>query len=178
MSIHKYTPLLSATEIWMPIPNYEGFYEASDMGRIKRIAGSPFCREDRIVQAHPNIKTRYLHVVLTKNRVKTNISVHRLVMLAFVGQKPDGKEINHINGVRQDNRLANLEYVTHIENIRHAMNVLGYKMNFNAKLTDDEVREIRKLIGTMSQRKLADKYNISDTSIRDIKTGKTYRRVT
>jgi hypothetical protein len=64
-------------------------------------------------------------------------------MEAFVGPRPDGHEVNHIDGDRENNHLANLEYVTHAENITHAY-ALGLIPRRPMKLTADDVREIRR----------------------------------
>lgn len=53
-------------------------------------------------------------------------SVHRLVAMAFIGEIPQGMEINHKNGIKTDNRVENLEIVTHVENMHHARDVLGF----------------------------------------------------
>lgn len=106
-------------EEWREIPGYEGVYAVSNLGRVKRLAGSKLGRgyilkEDRMLKPSPDT-LGYMGVKLCFKRY----SVHRLVMLAFVGPALD-KEVNHINLLRDDNRLVNLEYVTHKENMMHA----------------------------------------------------------
>ncbi len=117
-------------EQWLPIPGYEGLYEVSNMGRVRSLPRkhrNPLVngfstKPGRIMRLHMNKKRiRYLFLVLTKNGVKKNNYVHRLVALAFVpGRGGQALEVNHINGVKFDNRAVNLEWVSNKENVRHA----------------------------------------------------------
>ena len=66
-------------------------------------------------------KTGYLRVGLRINGVLHNLSVHRLVALAFIGEPTPGQVVNHINEVRTDNRAINLEWVTQKQNVRHSL---------------------------------------------------------
>ena len=132
---------------WRDVVGYEGIYQVSDQGRVKRIAaasGTFVGKILRLTKAHG-----YCHVGLCLNRKRTTHKAHRLVLDAFVGPEPD-LECNHKNGIRDDNRLENLEWVTPSENMRHSLDVLG---NENArgerqgmsKLTAEQVRTIRVL---------------------------------
>lgn len=74
--------------------------------------------------------------------------VHRLVARAFIGEIPHGHQINHINGIKSDNRLENIEICTPSENQRHRANVLGINLNWYRspgamKLTEDNIRSMR-----------------------------------
>lgn len=121
----------SATERWKPIPGWEGYYSASDMGRIRSL--------DRVVP-HPTsgrltVRGRVLDVYdrvdghcavsLCRGDLVLNPLVHRLVMAAFVGPCPDGMEVCHNNGVPNDNRLTNLRYDTassnHLDRVKHGV---------------------------------------------------------
>lgn len=94
---------------------------------------------------------------------------HRLIWEFVNGPIPAWAEINHVNGVKKDNRISNLELVTPSENVMHAyrlglMTATGEK-NGRAKLTSDQVREIR--ASDETQRVLASRYCVSSTAIRD-----------
>lgn len=98
-------------EIWKPIPNYEGLYEISDLGNVKSLKKS----KHKIKK--PYLQNRYLHCCLIgKNKKLSKFQVHRLVMLAFVGDS--NLTVDHINGITTDNSLFNLEYVSGEENTK------------------------------------------------------------
>jgi len=105
-------------EIWKPIPNYEGFYEASDFGRIRsldRIDRAGRMRKGIVLKK--NIRARgYCYVTLQLDGAVKVCREHRLIMLAFCGES--SLQVDHINGDASDNRLENLEYVTNRENTR------------------------------------------------------------
>jgi len=112
------------SEQWRDIPGYEGRYQISDMGRLQSKA--------RGVWAFmPGSKggSHYQRVGLSRpgDRSPCPVPVHHLVLLAFVGPRPEGCIIRHLNGKRYDNRLTNLVYGTHAENtqdmIRHGNHV-------------------------------------------------------
>src|SRR4051812_26207214 len=92
-------------EKWADVPGYEGLYRVSIDGQIKSI------RAGRVLKPASN-KWGHLQVCLHRNNKPNRQFVHRLVMLAFVGPCPPTKQVNHLNGIKADNRLENLEYVT------------------------------------------------------------------
>lgn len=116
-------------EIWKEIKNYEGFYEVSNLGRVRRVDryatfGIPKdeikFHKGRILKQ--NLKRNgYFAIVLSKNFEAKTIYVHRLVAIAFVeGQTEENNYIDHINCNKQDNRAENLEWVSSKENSRRA----------------------------------------------------------
>ena len=103
--------------IWKPI--LEGRYEVSNKGRVRSLVSNTLSG-DGIMKLQKD-KAGYVYVVID-NRL---MLVHRLVGKAFL---PNPKEtINHKNGKKDDNRVENLEWATHSENVRHAFTVLGRK---------------------------------------------------
>lgn len=112
--------------IWKSIAGYEGYYEISDIGSVRSVDRviSNSNRTQRLkgrLKAFKVDRDGYLKVALSKDGISKTYAVHRLVYETFVGEIPDGYEINHINCVRDDNRPANLECVTHSDNIKHTI---------------------------------------------------------
>lgn len=101
-------------EIWKSVLGYIGLYEVSNYGRVRSLKHEKI----RILKQlkHTN---GYLKVNLCKDGITKIFYVHRLVYEAFNGFIPDGYEINHINEDKTDNRLDNLNLLTHGENIRY-----------------------------------------------------------
>ena len=112
-------------EKWLPALNFEGVYEVSSYGRIRRIGGGRGAKLGRILRPGVNRKEEgYLYLFLYKNCRSTRYYVHRIVAGAFHGPRPEGHEVNHIDGDKQNCRADNLEWVTKKENARHAVSVL------------------------------------------------------
>ena len=113
--------------------------------------------------------------------------IHRLVAKAFLGPRPPGLETNHINGIKTDNRIENLEYVTHAENMRHAHDVLNViaptrqrgDAHWKSRLTAKDVAAIRETYdgarGAMTR--LAERYGVSLQHIIRIVKRQSWRHV-
>ena len=162
-------------EAWKPVIGYEGKYQVSDRGRIRRIN-----------HLKPrNNRYGYPYVVLVgEGRKRETIQVHKLVTEAFIGPRPESLQVNHIDANKENNRADNLEYVSHLENIRHAIK-LGLSEHYyrrgeakqSAKLTEEQVLEIRKLAGTMSQGEIARRYNTQPSNVWSIINRKTWKHL-
>jgi hypothetical protein len=173
------------TEVWKEVPGWPD-YAVSDMGQVKRIRKprSGRGRVGMILKARIPGGAKYPRLNLTCDGVVTDWAVHRLVMHAFVGPCPDGKEVNHIDGNKLNQALANLEYVTRSENLRHAF-VTGLKTaagekNSRAKLTEQAVASIKaEYTGAYGQcAALALKYGVSHATVQDIVHGRHWAGVT
>lgn len=115
-------------EQWKPVIGYEGFYEVSDLGRVRSVErivksssrnGGYRRRPSKIIFQNLK-KTGYLMVCLSKDgKVKTHL-VHRLVATAFCPKGEGQDQVNHINLNKKDNRASNLEWCTCLENVHHA----------------------------------------------------------
>lgn len=109
-----------AIEIWKDIPNYEG-YQVSNLGRVKsleRIDARGHKRKEKILKTARD-RYGYYQVGLCKNSIEKKYLVHRLVWIAFNGTIPEGLQVNHINEVKTDNRLSNLNLMTAKENLNY-----------------------------------------------------------
>ncbi len=161
-------------ERWKPVPCYEDLYQVSDQGRIRRIAGGFGARVGRILRPCAD-RHGYLFVTLCRSGHRKTERIHTLVAEAFLGPCPAGLEVNHKYGIKDDNRGTELEYLTPSENVKHTYRVLGRKpvrgeAQGRAKLTDDSVREIRRLYakGGITQHALAERHSVSGVTIQRI----------
>lgn len=132
----------NATEEWRDIPGYEGVYQVSSFGRVKRF----YRKSERVLACSTG--SDYLRLKLSMNNRQHQRTVHSLVAEVFLGERPNGWHVNHIDGNKLNNALTNLEYVTVAENARHAYR-LGLRLVGEAcaqsKLTAFQVCQIRAL---------------------------------
>ncbi len=153
-------------EIWKDIPGYEGLYQISNSGLIKTLKKN----KEYLKKGIENSRG-YLQFRLIGNNKKT-VKLHRLVALAFIPNPENKPCVNHINGIKTDNRVENLEWVTHKENQIHAVknNLInspkGIK-NINSKLDDEKVINIIK--SELSDKELAFIYGVNRQSINSIR---------
>ena len=96
-------------EIWKDIEGYEGLYQVSSLGRVYSLLSKKILKQQNNNRGYPLVS-------LSKNGVNKRKSVHRLEWEAFNGSIPDGMQVNHINEIKTDNRLENLNLMTPKEN--------------------------------------------------------------
>jgi hypothetical protein len=124
---------------WRAIPGFS-FYEASEGGAIRSIPRKVACKGGKrwvpgvVLKPWKVSRTGYLQVMLSDRKA---YSVHRLVAFAFHGKPEPGAVVNHLNGVKDDNRPENLEWTTHGGNMRHAFRVLGARRSTLGKTGKD-----------------------------------------
>lgn len=172
-----------SSEQWRDVRGYEGYYEVSDLGRVRRVRGGRGATAGRILRAkEPNRTSDYRRIQLCRNDIKRTVTVHFLVCEAFHGKRPRKKVPNHINMDKLDNRACNLEWCTLKQNAQHALKNgrQGGKsrpgeMNPRAKLSESQVREVRRLKGVIGQRTLAALCGVSKTAIQLIHQGKNWK---
>jgi len=170
---YKHNTMQTYEEIWKDLPEYEGLYQVSNLGRVRSLK---FGRE-RILK--PGLNGRgYYTVGLCRGGKGETYAIHRLVMLAFVGESD--LHVNHKSGVKTDNRLENLEYCTRSENIRHALDIglmaIG-ENHHNSKLTRACVERIKYEHQGMTQQAIAEIYGITRQQVSDIRLGKIWKHI-
>lgn len=168
-------------ERWKDIEGYEGYYQVSNLGNVKSISRQVYhpitniqLINERILK--PDLRRGYKYVSVSKNGIKKGFLVHRLVGFHFLNSIEGKNEINHKNGIKTDNRVENLEWVNSSENQKHAVKIglqFSGSKHTNSKLNDDQIIEIRDSIKSYSF--LALEYNVSKSTISNIKTFKTYK---
>ena len=107
-------------EIWKPIPNFPN-YKCSNKGRIKNIKTNKILKGTN----RPN-GYAFIDLYNFEEHKRKNAQIHRIVALLFV-ENPENKPcVNHIDGNKINNVYSNLEWCTHLENVRHAINVINH----------------------------------------------------
>lgn len=174
-------------EIWKDIEGYEGSYQVSNLGRVKSLARQcgTCCRKEKILVISKTVDG-YSRVRLQDGGKDKTARVHRLVAKAFLPNPLNKDTVNHIDGNKLNNEVSNLEWADRVEQMVHAYE-LGLKTsrvgssNSNAKLTDEQVKEIRKTyvrnsreFGTVA---LAKKYGVTNRVIGLITRGLAYKNI-
>jgi hypothetical protein len=161
-------------EEWKPIPNYPN-YEVSNMGRIKRLGFYHKTPTGQIFYTPDNIQNGsqdgggYTMCGIKNEHGAKRPKIHRIVAKVFLPNPENKPEVNHINMIRTDNRVANLEWCDRVGNMRHRLKMGGYVNN--TKLTEEDVDFIRKCIdkgGRGTQEELALKFNVHQSTINKI----------
>lgn len=171
-------------DVWKDIPGFEGFYQASESGKIKSLTRNKCdtVGRNRIFPEtilEPINRRGYSHVSLytTKLRIRR---VNRLVALTFIPNPENKSQVNHINGVKSDDRVINLEWATDKENKAHAFATglkrgrRGEESNFS-KLKSEDVLIIR--TSNESAKSLSVKHNVSISLISQIKNNKIWQHI-
>lgn len=176
-------------EEWRDIIGYEGLYQVSNLGRIKSLYKKVICKngfrscKEKILKN--NSYGDYNRIQIGKK--SKHFLVHRLVAKAFIPNPENKPCVNHINGIKTDNRKENLEWSTYSENTIHAYDVLkcnryanskeNYKRGSDqcfSKLKDYEVKEIRRKYSKGMGIILSKEYNVSQTTILNIVNNKIW----
>ena len=172
----------STLEEWRPTVGYEGLYEVSSHGRIRRVSPTHLNRNVGGL-LNPWSAADYHRVELCIEGNNATFGVHQLVAEAFLGPCPPDREVNHKNGVKHDNRAENLEYLTHQENMAHAGQVLGVMgsrgtKNGRSKLTEGQVQEARdRHAGGESCPMIAKRFGVGRLAIQRVVNGKRWNHV-
>jgi len=164
-------------EIWKDVVGYEDIYQISNIGNLRN-------KKRNKLKKLTTSDYGYMRSSLWRNQKRFNCSVHRLVAEAFIPNPDNKPQVNHINGIKDDNRVENLEWCTQSENGLHAHrtglvnHARGHKHS-SSKLTKDDVLELRRLykLNIYTLRQLGDMFNIADSTAYRIANKKTYKNI-
>lgn len=174
---------IMSKEVWLPIKGFGDRYSVSNLGRVKSSDmvmnnphGTKTKKKGRILVPNKDAKG-YGIVALCFNGYRKTYKVHRLVAIHFIPNTYNKEQVNHLNGIKLDNRAENLEWCTNRENIIHAysnglVNLQRGESHHNSKLKREDVLLIIKRIDSGEiMRTIAEDFNVSIASIGYIKKG-------
>lgn len=165
-------------EEWREIPGWQGYY-VSDGGNVRG-------RRGRVLKPQSNYRNEYRYVSLARadgTGKTTSFNVHRLVLEAFVGARPEGMTGSHRDGDKSNNRLSNLLWEPHGDNMRRQREHGTQRdqrgsRNSMAKLSEEDVRKVReRLAHGDTQASVARTYSVSVSLVHMIHAGKIWRHV-
>ena len=156
-------------EIWKDIPNYEGLYQVSNLGRVKSLDRTVYGKDGKSYTKRGKILKNkmgtngYYYVCLYRNNKQKTFMIHSLVALNYIGERPKNHDICHINGNKLDNTVQNLKYDTRTENFNDMYRQGG--KNPKGKLSVEDVLKMREMYktGKYTFDELADLFNMSST---------------
>jgi len=169
---------------WVPVPGWESFYEVSDAGFVRSIGrfvnargGKKAFRKGRVL-SFVEKENGYLCITLCHEKRRPQISIHRLVARAFLGECPLGLHVLHNDGNKKNNCVDNLRYGTaadnHADTERHGHRLKGDRHPM-AKLSEDSVRAIR--LSSLPTKQLAKAYSVNSAHILAIKSRRVWRHI-
>lgn len=192
-------------EIWKDIKGYEGDYQVSSYGRVRSVSkkilksnGTTYNRISKILSLAKDGRGRYRCALSMLGNLETH-KVHRLVAFAFIPNNENKPQVNHIDGICTNNKVENLEWATHSENIDHAIKNGLFQMeaddalrkrsinketkkgslNGCSKLVESQVLEIRSKYnpGVYTRKMLGLEYGVDFTTIKDIVSRRRWKHV-
>lgn len=176
-------------EEWKDVIGFEGIYQVSDLGRVKslqrmvvRPKGSYIKKE--IILKPTLLKIGYLFIKIRDGFKYHPFYIHRLIATHFMDNEDNQRTVNHKNGIKTDNRIENLEWATHSENIKHAydtglkvkIGMMGEKNN-QSKLKAIEVFKIKYMHKDLNNKEVSKIYNVTKENISSIRTGKSWKHI-
>lgn len=175
-------------EEWKAISEFEGIYEISNYGRVKRlqrvaVRGPGTVRTLKELIRKTRLNQGYETLFLKNGAVNKNVKIHRLVAQEFIDNPHSKIEVNHKDGNKTNNYVGNLEWCTRKENAVHAFRngLIKFRKGqecLNAKLSNEKVIDIKKRIGAgVSSVIIGEKFGVSKNTINDIKFNRTWTHI-
>lgn len=155
-------------ETWKEIPGYD--YKVSNTGKV-------YSNRRNKEMKLKTTKDGYKALTLSKPNKRKEFTVHRLVALAFIDNPENKPQVNHINGIKDDNRASNLEWSTQSENQLHAYTTgLQKPLGVHNKLSIDEASEICEAYATgmFTYTEIAKHFNMTTSNMRRMIIGESY----
>lgn len=175
-------------EVWKDIEGFESFYQVSSAGRIKSLSRKIIRKRSSVEETLPerimSVKKRtnyYPKVSLSKNGKVRYFKVHKLVALAFLQKDSAKNQVNHVDGDKTNNNVANLEWISPSDNIKHARDsglIIDKSRKGNKRLNLAQVVFFKILHSEgFSYEKIGKIFNISRCTISDAVTGRTWKHL-
>lgn len=162
------------------IKNFEGKYDVTSDGKVISLNYNNTGKEKEL-KGRTNPKG-YLNLILFKENKPYYHQIHRLVAIAFVPNPQNKPCVNHINGIKTDNRIENLEWTTHSENHKHAYRI-GLKSNQgeknnSSKLKEEQIPIIRNLRKTgLTYKEIANIIGVSIHAVADVVNRRNWKHI-
>lgn len=174
------------TEQWKDIIGWEGFYKGSSLGRLKSLQRFYFrngihkCKVNEKILKQSFDEDGYLLCGLSINNKVISRRVHNILAQVFIPNPENKSQVNHINGIKTDNRVWMLEWNTNAENTKHAYDIglnISKKgsMSHRSKLSEKDVLEIKELSKHLFQSDIAKIFNVSTGCISMLINKVTYK---
>jgi len=163
-------------EEWKDIKEYEGLYQISNYGLVKSFISNKILKYDIKYDGHKRV------TLCRKGKTK-KFNVHRLVLETFVGSCPEGMECRHLDNDASNNKVSNLEWSTHYENMQDKYKfktIIREKcIRKNCKLNVIQIRIIRYLLKTkvLLQKEIAKIFDVADSQISEIKNNNQWSHI-
>lgn len=166
---------------WKSIPGYEGLYSVSSSGLVRSDRGGRGTERGLILKPRYTADG-YIKYVLRKGGSAQGFYAHRLVYEAFLGAIPDGMQVDHLDGVKENNHIANLEAVSRLENMQRSFkkgrNMAKGSRVGTSSLTEAVVSEMKnKHRAGMKQARICEEFGVSKSTLSKIILGKSWKHV-